>query len=78
MSRDEIKSLEEIMQSKQTLDDLDYYETNLMIAYRRLREEERASGCRIVKNLAMQWIEDEESLETIDLRRGKSRTNRRN
>ena len=38
MSRDEIKSLEEIMQSKQTLDDLDYYETNLMIAYRRLRE----------------------------------------
>ena len=61
MSRDEIKSLEEIMQSKQTLDDLDYYETNLMIAYRRLREEERASGYRIVKNLAMQWIEDEES-----------------
>ena len=61
MSRDEIKSLEEIMQSKQTLDDLDYYETNLMIAYRRLREEERASGCRIVKNLAIQWIEDEES-----------------
>lgn len=59
MSRDEIKSLEEIMQSKQTLDDLDYYETNLMIAYRRLRKEERPNGFRIVKNLAMQWIEDD-------------------
>lgn len=55
------RSLEETRQCKQTLDDLDYYETNLMIAYRRLRKEERASGCRIVKNLAMQWIEDVKS-----------------